>query len=592
MLDLSIYDKFFSYSSIICKDEYKEHFKISDNVSFNESNHYTMKYNFSRFWYNIPKNFRIKYLMLAELSDDLYGELNRVIMYVYDISFEQFDKDFFGGKCANIEFNTNEKIVLQLYRFKHDICTFWKFLSFQDKVKFINLIDKYQFKIKELEPSEPYNCSYYELAYKRLEVYSKFQQYKSPDSTPIRDYSQTDVDNFEDGTRKLDIIGFEKITSLDNLPETIEELYIGCPNLKSYDNLPQSLKILRLGQVDDTCTLNNLPNNLEDLDVSNNSMKELINNLPPNLKILKSVSNCIDLIEGLPSSLIYLNLTQNLITKLENLPINLLYLKCKNNKIERIENLPPNLEYLDLSENNIKSIGYIPPNVKYLDLSSNLINILDLSHDNILYLNCSMCEITQVLNLPLNLEYLKLDENSNLDLLECIPQSLKYLNISGCEISELKNLPSLIYLNVGYNKIQCIEVPENIEYLDITSNPIKQIELPKGLVHLNMEQTDITEINLPANLLYLDISFNEIPYIKLPPKLQHFNFIDCNIKRIENYSDTLTKISCSLDNINLKYFPNNLITLFAGENETPVILPFGVSIRKSYDINYRYIHNL
>lgn len=593
MLDISTYDKFFSHQLTISKDEYKEYFKTGDNTRFNEPNYYTMIYNFSRFWYNISKNLRLQYLMLAGLSEELYDELNKVIMYVYDISFEQFDKIFFDGDCANLEFNTAERIVLLLYKFKYNICAFWNCLTLEEKTKFINLIDAHEFKIKELEPAKPYDYHYYKFAYKRLEVYSKFQQYKSPDSTPIRDYTQADVDNFKHGIKKLDIIGFDKITSLDNLPETVEELYIGCPKLKSYDNLPQSLKILRLGQMNDSCNLNNLPNNLEDLDVSNNGIKELINNIPPNLKILKSVGNNIEFIEGLSNSLIYLNLTQNLITKLENLPTTLLYLKCKNNKIELIENLPPNLEYLDLSDNKIKSIGFIPPNVKYLDLSSNSINIIDLTHPNILYLNCSMCEIKNVLNLPTNLEYLNLDGNSSLDLLNCIPNSLKYLSINGCEISELVDLPNeLIYLNVGYNKIQSLQVPESVEYLDISNTSIKHIDLPKGLVDLKMEQTSITEINLPEQLLCLDISFNNIPYIKLPPKLQHFDFLDCNFKQIENYSDTITMMCCNLDDTRLKYFPNNLMTFYAGENENPVILPFGVSIRKSYDIFYRYIHEV
>ena len=72
-----------------------------------------------------------------------------------------------------------------------------------------------------------------------------------------------------------------------------------------------------------------------------------LNNLPSTLEVLACDNNKITSLDNLPPKLISLYCNSNLITSLDNLPPTLELLHCYNNKITSLDNLPPNLKVLD-----------------------------------------------------------------------------------------------------------------------------------------------------------------------------------------------------------------------------------------------------
>jgi len=84
-------------------------------------------------------------------------------------------------------------------------------------------------------------------------------------------------------------------------------------------------------------SLDNLPITLTELYCANNKLTSL-DNLPPNLQVL------------------FCN--YNKLTNLDNLPITLINLNCCDNQIISLDNLPPNLQVLHRPKRKMRIISY------------------------------------------------------------------------------------------------------------------------------------------------------------------------------------------------------------------------------------------
>lgn len=378
MLSISDYDVFLTFPSKVKEEDFKKYFDYDIQI---KSDYNLMKHNFSRFWYYLGLQDRHKFIEFTGLDVKFYDEYNKLIKYVYDITIIEFDNKFTDGKCQELDFDWRADVVRLIYKFKHDLVLFWSGLTLELKEKFIKLVNEHEFTEGFNEQKEAnYDESIYQNAHKNLDIYKKYKSFESPSSYIVHNYSQNSVDNLEPGIKKLEIISLNKITSLNYLPESVEELYISCPEVISYDDLPNNLKKLIIHQINEKATLNNLPSGLKELDISNSKKEDLNDCWPIGIEVLKCTSNSINEIKNLPNNLIYLNLSSNGIIKLENLPKNLIYFKCDNNLVEKIENIPENLEYLNLENNKITVLEGLNDKLVYLNLKNNLLTCLDLTN--------------------------------------------------------------------------------------------------------------------------------------------------------------------------------------------------------------------
>jgi hypothetical protein len=92
-----------------------------------------------------------------------------------------------------------------------------------------------------------------------------------------------------------------------------------------------------------------------------------LDNLPNSLVKLNCRLNEISTLNNLPNSLIKLYCEDNeKINNLDFLPLNLRVLSCYSCNLSCVDNLPKLLEFLDVSFNNITSLDNLPNNLKKL----------------------------------------------------------------------------------------------------------------------------------------------------------------------------------------------------------------------------------
>jgi Leucine-rich repeat (LRR) protein len=191
----------------------------------------------------------------------------------------------------------------------------------------------------------------------------------------------------------------------------------------------------------------------------------------------------------------------------------IVYLNCYGNKITNLDNLPPNLQELYCSWNEIKNLDNLPPNLHTLYCDRNKITNLDDLPPNLQELDCWNNEITNLDNLPPNLQILYCSEN---------------------KITNLDNLPpNLQILNCGYNKITNLDkLPPNLQELYCWTNEITNLDnLPNSLKILNHEKYAKPNI--------LDLYLNKT--INIQQLEKHFKLIDCQCDICKTETNCINK---------------------------------------------------
>lgn len=137
------------------------------------------------------------------------------------------------------------------------------------------------------------------------------------------------------------------IRTLENLPESLRNLYIRYNRIEKLQGLPPALEVL---------------------DADGNNIRTL-EGLPDSLRILCVYHNSIRVLEGLPPALRVLDVGSNDIRTLENLPDFLQELYASNNQLARLDGLPPALRLL-CAEDNPLECREVPrlPSLKHIFL--------------------------------------------------------------------------------------------------------------------------------------------------------------------------------------------------------------------------------
>eukprot|EP01017_Pseudomicrothorax_dubius_P023534 TRINITY_DN25123_c0_g1_i1.p1 TRINITY_DN25123_c0_g1~~TRINITY_DN25123_c0_g1_i1.p1 ORF type:complete len:192 (+),score=28.62 TRINITY_DN25123_c0_g1_i1:113-688(+) len=176
-----------------------------------------------------------------------------------------------------------------------------------------------------------------------------------------------------------------------------------------------------------------------------------------------------------------------------------------------------NLRFLDLSINHITQIQNLPPNLEKLNLSNNRINRIE---------NLGQCPRLQSIDLSMNY----LDRIDNLDSLS----SLKELNLTGNKlkvVEGLDNLGTLEKLVLARNEIGTLN-----GLMLIKRCAIKHLDVSYNLIRL--EALNELEYTLKAmdRLEFLDLTGNEITLAKT----YHYTILQANskIKKLDGLAIT------------------------------------------------------
>jgi Leucine-rich repeat (LRR) protein len=240
------------------------------------------------------------------------------------------------------------------------------------------------------------------------------------------------------------------------------------------------------------------------------------------------------------------------------------------------------------SENDSKSLSFQYSNIPVLPEK-----ILVLS--NLINLTITNCNLTKLINLPENLDFLNCSNNNIKTVDNPISDKIKHLNISNNYLESTNNLGSPENLNIGYNKIyELLNLSSNIKTLNCENNNIEEIgsNIPKNVVELDCNNNSIQSLgmlpdsieiliisynaiselnNLPQSLVELECNFNKINKINYIPS--NTNMIDCSGNDLEeiifdvNKEYKLEKMDCSNNNIsNIKNIPSSLNYLDISSN--------------------------
>ena len=314
------------------------------------------------------------------------------------------------------------------------------------------------------------------------------------------------------------------LTSLEDFPNTLEELNCSGNPLSSFKNAPHGLKKLTCCDCGLT-TLEDFPNTLEELNCSGNPLSSF-KNAPRGLKKLTCYDCGLTTLEDFPNTLEELNCSGNLLSSFKNAPRGLKKLTCCNCGLTSLEDFPNTLEELNCSENIFSSFKNAPQKLKSLNCSYCGLTTLEDLPNTLKELNCSGNLLSSFKNAPHGLKKLKCC-NCGLTSLEDLPNALEELNCSGNLLSSLKNAPrglkKLTCCNCGLTTLE--GAPQTLTVLNCSGNNLTSLEnAPHGLQELNCSFCKITLlVNIPAKVKNLIYTGNPIkkPKRSSSPGLQY-----------------------------------------------------------------------
>lgn len=346
------------------------------------------------------------------------------------------------------------------------------------------------------------------------------------------------------------------LTSLPNLPATLDSLICGNNQLTILPTLPITLTFLKC-YGNQLTSLPSLPGSLTNLQCSNNQLTSL---------------------PALPGSLINLNCYHNQLTSLPALPVSLTNLQCSSNQLTGFSSLPNQLTFIDCSNNQLWSIPALPTNLDTLYCYYNNLTSLPTLPGSLTLFDCSTNQITSLPNLPGSLLILQCN-NNNLTSLPALPGSLTHLICGENQLTVLPVLPaSLIVLAFRFGQITQIPIlPAGLITLDCSVNQITNLpSLPASLQILNCEGNQLTSIPaLPGGLLWLFCNWNyqltTLP--ALPNTLQFFKCDSCNISCFPVLPNSIQSGLFSIAGNPFSCLPNYIPAMNAGTLAYPLCLP-------------------
>jgi hypothetical protein len=240
-----------------------------------------MRNNFGRFWNEINKKQKNKWIKLSTEKEINRIDIDKIIRYADEVEMKIFMKDYLNEEedYYNDEYKEiNEDDKNETYNLKHNILIFWIGQTKEKKKRLIKIINEYWEKNEYKE-------------YERNKRKYKKEEYK--DEEIMREYDKKRINN------KIKYLVCKSAKNLDNLPNKLEVLICENNDIKSLKRLPKSLKALYCG--DNPIEELILPKGLIYLDCQNTKIEKL--KLSPYLEGLCCDDGYINY-ENLPNMLI------------------------------------------------------------------------------------------------------------------------------------------------------------------------------------------------------------------------------------------------------------------------------------------------
>ena len=211
------------------------------------------------------------------------------------------------------------------------------------------------------------------------------------------------------------------------LPHNLISLKTGYSFNQKLDNLPQTLNYLYLNLMYEQ-EINTLPENIILIEfTSNSNFNKTIDHLPNRLQHLRLCSNFNHKINNLPNTLTYLELGTDFNHNLDNLPNSLIVLKLDYSFDNPLDNLPSSLQCLLIYGKYNRPLNNLPFNLKILRTSNNFNNSLSYLPDSITHILLGYQFDKQIIKLPTMIEEVIIPNNNYKRLFDY--KLLKYAKI-------------------------------------------------------------------------------------------------------------------------------------------------------------------
>ncbi len=274
-----------------------------------------------------------------------------------------------------------------------------------------------------------------------------------------------------------------------------------------------------------------------------------------------------------------LNCSSNSLTSLPTLPTSLTTLNCSSNQLTSLPTLPSSLQSLNCSGNKFSGTFTLTHHygLKSLDISNNPnLTELECFSNSLTSLNVSGCSAMTTLNCGSN----------QLTSLPTLPNSLKVLCCHCNQLTSLPNLPSGIQEVYAYeNKFTTLSISgkSSLTLLSVENCPLlTTLECYNNaltsltcygctvLKTLDCHSNQLTSLSTSgcSSLITLNCASNQLTSLStLPTSLQTLNCSGNQLQSMPSLPAGLTSLDCTSNQLTYLLLPDNIETLYCGNNK-------------------------
>jgi fimbrial isopeptide formation D2 family protein len=186
------------------------------------------------------------------------------------------------------------------------------------------------------------------------------------------------------------------------LPSGLTTLGIDNLNLTALPVIPNSLTYL-WAPFNLFTSLSSFPPSLQILYLNNNANLTSITNLPNTLQELYVPSCALNYIDHIPNSVYSAYLEGNNLSSIPNIPTMASVFSVHNNNLTSIPSLPPNINALSISDNSITCLPYLPQSISSIFMDNNALTCLPniLPAMSAAYQSYPLCAANDPINNPM-----------------------------------------------------------------------------------------------------------------------------------------------------------------------------------------------
>jgi len=137
-MELIEYNNFINYSITLDDDVLIKKMYNNNNDSYSEEKIKLFRTNITEYWCGLDKNNKIKYLKLIKARTKNIEHYDNFLKYGSNIDVYEFTEKFYNNDFDLKNIDNIKKIQM----LKNDLSRFWKILNEDEKIKFIELVNK------------------------------------------------------------------------------------------------------------------------------------------------------------------------------------------------------------------------------------------------------------------------------------------------------------------------------------------------------------------------------------------------------------------------------------------------------------------